>query len=73
MGPGQSAVEEVSENFYSTAPLDGGANSAALKPTAQPLRAGLTDEEAELIKLILPMPLDEYQDFAVTLRLTNFA
>lgn len=73
VGPGLNAVEEVNGNFYSSAPVGVGQNAAAPKPTAQPLRAGLTDEEENLATRILAMPLDEYQDVAVALRLGNFA
>lgn len=41
-------------------------------PTSQPLRHQLRDEEQRLALRILSMPLIEYQDVAVTLRLNNF-
>lgn len=78
VGPGDNAlVEEVNGTFYSTAPLGGvGGQNAAVnvnpRPTAQPLRHQLTDEEERLALQILSMPLTEYQDVAVALRLNNF-
>ncbi len=78
VGPGENElVEEVNGTFYTAAPLGGvGSQNAGVtvnpRPTAQPLRSQLTDEEEKLALEILSMPLSEYRDVAVALRLNNF-
>lgn len=81
VGQGETTpYEEINGTFYSARPghsaTSGGPQppngSVNPRPSGQPLRQALTDEESRLIVQILSMPLNTYQDMAIALRLNYF-